>query len=107
MRSLAGNPKHEARNPKQAPKRKTRNVEMACARMARVPFRHFFFGVLDLFRVSCFGFRASPHWRWMLNIKQTWPVPGVSVDRIFRRPYTAFMSDYERQIKAGRIVPGM
>jgi methylated-DNA-[protein]-cysteine S-methyltransferase len=43
----------------------------------------------------------------MLNVKQTWRMTGVCLARVFRRPYTPGMSDYERQIKAGRIVPGM
>jgi len=55
----AGNPKHEARNPKQAPKRKSGNAEWVPVWPARVPFRDFSFGALNLFRVSCFGFRAS------------------------------------------------
>ena len=59
MRPTWGKTEVQARIPKQAPKRKRENAETACARIARIPFRHFFFGISVLFRVSCFGFRAS------------------------------------------------
>ena len=50
--------KHETRNNR--PETQKRKCQKGNLRgWARVPFRHFFFGISVLFRVSCFGFRAS------------------------------------------------
>src|SRR5688572_11661648 len=70
------NPKHEARNPKQIQRTKKESTK----REAAFCVSCFLLWILDLFRISCFGFRISAAASTLLIVLSA---PSAAADEVF------------------------